>query len=163
MEDSPNYRVTILVTPPARLSELTPFAQTTEAGQQQFYEAGQVEKVLAANEAIIGCHAREIAALRRYIDVFHQELLAHPELPESIQKVVYAHRQTLTIAHNQALHGSKECNNCGGLGCASCHGGTTEAKLMAAYAQAKEYSHTSYQLAWETLAAAVEKEEVAHD
>lgn len=111
MEDAPNYKVVLIAdapAPPAALASLTRYALTCclpgseDKTQQQYYQAAQVEKVLAADNEIIGLHEREIAALRRYIDVFQQELLAHPELPESIQKVVYAHRQTLIVAKEAA-------------------------------------------------------------
>jgi hypothetical protein len=54
------------------------------------------------SQEIIGYHARETEALRNYIDVQLMELLAHPELPESIQKVLYVHRQMLIVAKEQA-------------------------------------------------------------
>jgi hypothetical protein len=99
MEDTKPYGVTMLVTPPTtpprQLSELKLVAQTTGAGQQCYYKAEQVQ-------ALVESHTREIEALRRYIDVQLTELLAHPELPESIQKVLYVHRQMLIVAKEQA-------------------------------------------------------------
>jgi hypothetical protein len=106
MDESKPYGVTMLVTPPTtlptRLGELTVVAHTTETGQQRYYKAEQVEQVLRTEEEISGCHTREIAALRQYVDVLLQELLAHPELPESIHQVLYAQRQTLIVAKEQA-------------------------------------------------------------
>jgi hypothetical protein len=52
MEDSKPYGVTMLVTPPTptltHLGELTVVAHTTEAGQQRYYKAEQVEALFAA-------------------------------------------------------------------------------------------------------------------
>jgi hypothetical protein len=112
MEDFKPYGVTMLVTPPTTppvtRASLTPHALTCclpgEEGktQQRYYPARQVEQVLATDEVIIGCHEREIAALRQYIDVLLSDLLAHPELPESIHKSLYIQRQTLIVAKEQA-------------------------------------------------------------
>jgi hypothetical protein len=50
MEDSHAYGVTMLVVPPTTptcLAELTAVAHTTEAGQQRYYKAEEVEALLA--------------------------------------------------------------------------------------------------------------------
>lgn len=88
--------------PPAYLAELVVFAYTTEAGQQRYYQAEQVEKVLRTTDEIIACRERESAALRQYIDTMLSELLADATLPESIQKVLHVHRQMLVVAKGQA-------------------------------------------------------------
>jgi hypothetical protein len=106
MEDSKPYVVTMLVTPPTTplrsLTELTPVAHTTEAGQQVYYKAEQVEQLLRADQEIIGGHSRANEALRQYVDKLLSELLADPTLPASIQKRLYAHRQVLIVASEQA-------------------------------------------------------------
>jgi hypothetical protein len=55
MEDSKPYGVTMLVTPPlptpSCLAELTVVAYTTEAGQQRYYKAEEVEALVAALQA----------------------------------------------------------------------------------------------------------------
>jgi hypothetical protein len=67
MEDSKTYGVTMLVTPPTTppscLAELTPVAHTTEAGQQVYYKAEQVENLVArlttppTDEALVALEA----------------------------------------------------------------------------------------------------------
>jgi hypothetical protein len=89
-------------------ASLTPFALThCQVGsegktQQHYYKAEQVEQVLASDDDIISCQIKEIDALRQYIDTMLSELLDDPELPESLQKVLYAHRQTLIVAREEA-------------------------------------------------------------
>lgn len=106
MEDSKPYGVTMLVTPPTTpprsLAELTVVAQTTQAGQQRYYKAEEVEALLHLEQEIAGCHARANEALRQYVDKLLSELLADPTLPEPIQKRLYAHRQVLIVAPAQA-------------------------------------------------------------
>lgn len=89
--------------PPAYLADqLVVFAYTTEAGQQRYYQAEQVEQVLRTTDEIIACRERESASLRQYIDTMLSELLADESLPESIQKVLHVHRQMLVVAKGQA-------------------------------------------------------------
>jgi hypothetical protein len=112
MENFPQYGVVLVAAapapPPITRASLTPYALTCcqvgseDKTQQHYYKAEQVAQVLAADDDIINSQTREIDAQRQYIDTLLSDLLANPDLPESIQKSLYAQRQTLIVAKEAA-------------------------------------------------------------